>query len=100
MTAPLPAPSPVQDRLQHDLLTLAYPAFTITCHHHTWRKPRWEAVRKNTADPGLYAIVTPDLAELAAALAATITTPRRQPERRTREHLQPAPPRCPGRPGA
>jgi hypothetical protein len=73
MTAPLPAPAPVQARMHHDLLTLAYPAITITCHHHTWRKPRWEVVRKNNADPGLYTIVTPDLDELAAVLAATIT---------------------------
>jgi hypothetical protein len=65
--------SPVRDRLHHDLLILAYPAFTITCHHYTWRRPRWEAVRKNTAEPGLYAVVTPDLGELADVLAATIT---------------------------
>jgi hypothetical protein len=38
------------------LLTIAYPAFTITCHPHGSRTPRWEAVRKNAADPGLYAI--------------------------------------------
>jgi hypothetical protein len=65
--------SQARDRLHHDLLTLAYPAFTITCHHHTWRRPRWEAIRKNTAEPGLYAAITPDLDELAATLAATIT---------------------------
>jgi len=83
MTGPLPAPAPVQDRLHHDLLILAYPAFTITRQTCTWRKPRWEAVRKNTADPGLYAVITPDLDELAAVLAATITvtTPPAPPAR-------------------
>jgi hypothetical protein len=70
---PTPAAGPVQDRLHHDLLTLAYPAFTITRHPCTWRRPRWEAVRKNTTEPGLYAVITPDLDELATVLAATIT---------------------------
>ena len=68
-----PVPGPMRDRLRHDLLTLAYPAFTITCQHYTWRKPRWEAVRKNPREPGLYAAITPDMDELRAVLAATAT---------------------------
>jgi hypothetical protein len=73
MTPTPPAPSPVRDRLHHDLLTIAYPQFTITRHHQPWRWPRWEAVRKDAREPGLYAAITPDLDELAAVLAATIT---------------------------
>ena len=73
MTPTPPASSPLADQVHRDLLTLAYPAFTITGHQYTWRRPRWEAVRKNTAEPGLYAVVTPDLGELADVLAATIT---------------------------
>jgi hypothetical protein len=68
-----PGCDPTRDHLHHDLLTIAYPAFTITRQHYTWRKPRWEAVRKNPAATGLYAVITPDLDELSAALAVTIT---------------------------
>jgi hypothetical protein len=68
-----PTRDPERDHLHHDLLTIAYPAFTITRQHYTWRNPRWEAVRKNPAAPGLYAVITPDLDELSAVLAATIT---------------------------
>lgn len=56
------------------LLAIAFPAFTITCHPNGWREPRWEAVRRNPADPGLYAAITPDLAELHAILATTEPT--------------------------
>jgi hypothetical protein len=52
------------------LLVLAYPAFAFSWYPHAWREPRWAAVRKNAADPGLYALVTPDLGELHATLTA------------------------------
>jgi hypothetical protein len=65
------------------LLMTAFPAFTITCYPHGWREPRWEAVRRNPADPGLYAVITPDLAELHAILA---TTELAAPEPSTRPH--------------
>ena len=73
-TPGLPAPGPVRDHLHQNLLTIAYPAFTITRQHYAWRQPRWEAIRKNPAEPGLYAAITPDIDELRAVLAATITT--------------------------
>jgi hypothetical protein len=50
------------------LLAIAFPAFTITCHPHGWREPRWEAVRTHGADPGLYAVISADLGELLAIL--------------------------------
>lgn len=62
------------DAVHLSLLTLAYPAFTITRQHYTWRRPRWEIVRKNPGEPGLYAVITPDLEELRAILAANVTT--------------------------
>jgi hypothetical protein len=74
MTPTPPASSPLADQVHRDLLTLAYPAFTITRQHYTWRRPRWEAIRKDPAASGLYAVITPDLDELAAALAAITTT--------------------------
>jgi hypothetical protein len=52
------------------LLVVAYPAFTFSWYPHPSREPRWAAVRKNAADPGLYALVTPDLSELHAALTS------------------------------
>jgi hypothetical protein len=67
-------PNPGLDAVHLSLLTLAYPAFIITRQHCTWRRPRWEIVRKNPADPGLYAVITPDLDELRAILAANGTT--------------------------
>ncbi len=68
MTAPL--------KLLHDAADIpglarvraAYPAFTISRIRHGWHGYRWTAVRKNSADPGLYALVTPHLHELRAAL--------------------------------
>jgi hypothetical protein len=72
---PTPGLPATPDDTNLALLTIAYPAFTITCHPHGWRQPRWEAVRKNSAHPGLYALITPDLDELRATLAATITQP-------------------------
>jgi hypothetical protein len=72
--APDPAsPQAVRDHVHQDLLTIAYPAFRITRHDGTCRPSRWEAVRKNPVDPGLYAVITPDLDEIRAVLAATIT---------------------------
>jgi hypothetical protein len=67
-------PNPGLDDVHLSLLTMAYPAFTITRQHYAWRKPRWEIVRKNPQDPGLYAAITPDLDELRAILDATVTT--------------------------
>jgi hypothetical protein len=66
------AASPIRGHLQQHELTSAYPAFAITRQHYTWRKPRWEAVRKNPREPGLYAAITPDVDELRAVLAAAI----------------------------
>jgi hypothetical protein len=79
MTSPPgpPAPGPLRDHQHQHQLTSAYPAFAITRQHYTWRKPRWEAVRKNPREPGLYAAITPDVDELRAVLAATITTTTR-----------------------
>lgn len=69
MTTPIP---PAASRLKMDLslLVAAFPAYTFTCHPHGWRGPRWEAVRRNPADPGLYALITADLSELHAILTA------------------------------
>jgi hypothetical protein len=56
------------DEMNLALLVVAYPAFKFSWYLHPSREPRWAAVRKNAADPGLYAVVTPDLNELHAAL--------------------------------
>jgi hypothetical protein len=68
MTLPVMPASPSD--LDLPMLAVAFPAFTITCHPHGWREPRWEAVRKQSAEPGLYAVVTPDQAELLTILTA------------------------------
>jgi hypothetical protein len=57
------------------LLVVAYPAFMFSWYQHPSREPRWAAVRKNAADPGLYALVTPDLSELHAALTTAAVEP-------------------------
>ena len=70
---PPPTNPPAQassDEMNLALLVVAYPAFAFSWHPHAWREPRWAAVRKNAADPGLYAVVTPDLGELHATLTA------------------------------
>jgi hypothetical protein len=51
------------------LLTLAYPEFTIGQSERGRNGPAWAAIRKDPAQPGLYAIVTPDLDELREVLA-------------------------------
>jgi hypothetical protein len=45
-----------------------YPAFRFTYLTHGWHGPRWVAVRENSTDQGLYAVITADLEELQAAL--------------------------------
>jgi hypothetical protein len=76
----MPSTSPPD--LDLSLLAFAYPAFTITCHPYTWREPRWEAVRKHGTDPGLYAVITPELGELLSIL--TTAQPAEPPELGTR----------------
>jgi hypothetical protein len=51
------------------ILTLAYPEFTISEPGIGRNGPTWTAIRKDPAQPGLYAAVTPDLNELRNALA-------------------------------
>jgi hypothetical protein len=51
------------------LLVIAYPQFAITAIPGR-RRPRWEVVRRNSADPGLYAIITDNLTEAYQAMAA------------------------------
>jgi hypothetical protein len=51
-------------------LTAAYPEFRISLEPRGWPELRWAAVRTRAADPGLYAVITPDLGELHAILAA------------------------------
>jgi hypothetical protein len=56
--------------LDPSFLTAAFPEFTITCQPRGWRETQWEAVRKHSTHPGLYAVVSSDLSELLAILAA------------------------------
>lgn len=58
------------DQVNLILLQIAYPQFWFWRFARGGRRLRWAAVRKNGADPGLYTMVTADLDELAAALAA------------------------------
>ncbi|HET7015796.1 MAG TPA: hypothetical protein VFI65_17885 [Streptosporangiaceae bacterium] len=51
------------------LLALAYPEFSIGQSGRGRHGPAWTVIRKDAAQPGLYAAVTPDLAELRAILA-------------------------------
>ena len=46
----------------------AYPAFDFARLVYAWRGSRWSIKRRNGTHPGLYAIITPDLAELRDAL--------------------------------
>lgn len=60
------------DEVNLILLQIAYPQFWFWWFARGGRRRRrWAAVRKNGADPGLYAVVTADLDGLAAALAGT-----------------------------
>jgi hypothetical protein len=52
------------------MLAAAYPAFQISLEPRGSHQLRWAAVRKKATDQGLYAVVTPDLDELHAVLAA------------------------------
>lgn len=52
------------------LLALAYPEFTIGQAGRGRHGPAWTVIRKDPAQPGLYAVVTPDLAELRGILAS------------------------------
>jgi hypothetical protein len=68
------------------LLALAYPEFSIgqsDCGRHG---PAWTVIRKDPAQPGLYAAVTPDLDELRDILARHAT---QQPDGGDREPDQP-----------
>jgi hypothetical protein len=69
-TAAPPGPGASQaGELDMGMLMLAYPQFAITAIPGR-RRVRREIVRRNSADPGLYAVITDDLAEAYAALAA------------------------------
>jgi hypothetical protein len=57
------------DQVNLALLALTYPAFRIGLEPGRSHRPRWSAVRKHRAAPGLYAVITPDLDELHAVLA-------------------------------
>ena len=46
----------------------AYPDFDFLWPVYGWRGARWTVRRKNVAHPGLYAIITHDLAEIREAL--------------------------------
>ncbi|HUC57973.1 MAG TPA: hypothetical protein VMA95_11265, partial [Streptosporangiaceae bacterium] len=53
------------------LLTIAHPNFRITVEDRWfWRRPRYQAVRANPAEPGLYCLITTDPDELNDALTA------------------------------
>jgi hypothetical protein len=51
------------------LLAMAYPEFIISEPGPGRNGPTWAIIRKNPAQPGLYAAVTPDLGELSDILA-------------------------------
>jgi hypothetical protein len=51
------------------LLAMAYPEFSIGQSSRGRYGPAWTVIRKDPAQPGLYAAVTPDLGELRAILA-------------------------------
>jgi hypothetical protein len=50
------------------LLDEAYPQFRFGRFAHGWHGARWVITRKDSSKPGLYCIVTDDLAEVQAAL--------------------------------
>lgn len=52
----------------------AHPVFKVSLSPH-WTRPRWEIVRRNGADPGLYCLITADLNEVVAALATAGVEP-------------------------
>jgi hypothetical protein len=68
MTIPDPA-VPGTDEMNLGLLAIAYPQFAISALPGG-RRLRWQVVRRNATDPGLYAIITPDLTEAYQAMAA------------------------------
>jgi len=51
-------------------LTVAYPAFRFGCQMVGRHGSCWVAERKNGLHPGLHTVITSDLGELHAALAA------------------------------
>jgi hypothetical protein len=55
------------------LLAMAYPDFTISEPGPGRNGPAWTVIRKDPSQPGLYAAVTPDLAELRDILARHAT---------------------------
>lgn len=48
---------------------MAYPEFTVSEPVLGRNGPTWTVIRKDPSQPGLYAAVTPDLAELRDILA-------------------------------
>lgn len=52
------------------ILALAYPEFTMGQSVRGRHGPAWTVIRKDPAQPGLYAVVTPNLAELRDILAS------------------------------
>jgi len=62
-----PAPQPA-DEINLGLLIITWPQFAITVLPGT--TPRWQAKRRNGADPGLYCLITPDLTEIYNELMA------------------------------
>jgi hypothetical protein len=55
------------------LLAMAYPEFSIGPSGRGRHGPAWMVIRKDPAQPGLYAAVTPDLGELRDILARHAT---------------------------
>jgi len=72
---PLEALDPAASNLEPGirLLALAYPEFSIRQSGRGRHGPAWTIIRKDPAQPGLYAAVTPDLAELRDILARHAT---------------------------
>jgi hypothetical protein len=65
-----PVPGPA-DEVRLAALAAAYPEFRLSKRTRPGdHRPRWELVRNNAAELGLYALITTDLAELTAALEA------------------------------
>ncbi len=61
----------IADEMNLGLLMIAYPQFAVTALAWPGRSRwRWQVIRRNPADPGLYAIITPDLTEAYQAMAA------------------------------
>jgi hypothetical protein len=95
MPSPLTPPQDTADTPSLAALAVAYPGFTISRDRRGWRGPRWTATRRNSADPGLYALVTTDLSELCTALRQDQSQDNQHPPPALhphRDHPRPRPP--------